>query len=83
VQGQRTVGISEKPEQVPLDKIAAQFGFEPPREKGLNTVETCEALLSGTVKAFIGLGGKFVRAIPEREKMEEAWKKMRLTVQIR
>ena len=82
VQGQRTVGISEKPEQVPLDKFAAQFGFEPPREKGMNTVETCEGLLSGTVKAFIGLGGNFVRAIPEREKMEEAWTKMRLTVQI-
>jgi molybdopterin-dependent oxidoreductase alpha subunit len=82
VQGQRTVGISEKPEDVPLDKFAAQFGFEPPREKGLNTVETCEALLSGSVKAFIGLGGNFVRAIPEREKMEEAWTKMRLTVQI-
>ena len=40
VQGQRTVGISEKPEDVPLDKLTAQFGFEPPREKGLNTVET-------------------------------------------
>ena len=82
VQGQRTVGISEKPEDVPLDKFAAQFGFEPPREKGLNTVETCEGFLSGTVKAFIGLGGNFVRAIPEREKMEKAWTKMRLTVQI-
>ena len=82
VQGQRTVGISEKPEDVPLDKLAAQFGFEPPREKGLNTVETCEGLLSGTVKAFIGLGGNFVRAIPERERMEIAWTKMRLTVQI-
>jgi molybdopterin-dependent oxidoreductase alpha subunit len=82
VQGQRTVGISEKPEQVPLDKFAAQFGFEPPREKGMNTVETCEGLRSGEVKAFIGLGGNFVRAIPEREKLEEAWTKMRLTVQI-
>ena len=82
VQGQRTVGISEKPEQVPLDKFGEQFGFEPPREKGMNTVETCEGLLSGAVKAFIGLGGNFVRAIPEREKMEESWKKMRLTVQI-
>ena len=78
----RTVGISEKPEDVPLDKFAAQFGFAPPREKGLNTVETCEGLLSETVKAFIGLGGNFVRAIPEREKMEKAWTKMRLTVQI-
>jgi molybdopterin-dependent oxidoreductase alpha subunit len=82
VQGQRTVGISEKPELVPLDKLAEQFGFEPPREEGMNTVKACEKILSGEVKAFIGLGGNFVRAIPEREKMEAAWTAMRLTVQI-
>lgn len=82
VQGQRTVGISEKPELVPLDKIAELFGFEPPRDEGLNTVKACEKILSGEVRAFIGLGGNFVRAIPEREKMEAAWPKMRLTVQV-
>jgi molybdopterin-dependent oxidoreductase alpha subunit len=82
VQGQRTVGISEKPELVPLDKLAEQFAFEPPREEGLNTVTACEKILSGEVRAFIGLGGNFVRAIPEREKMEAAWPRMRLTVQI-
>ena len=82
VQGQRTVGIAEKPEEVPLDKFAEQFGFEPPRDKGMNTVDTCEGILSGKVRAFIGLGGNFVRAIPEREKMEAAWTTMRLTVQV-
>ena len=51
VQGQRTVGISEKPELVPLDKLAEQYGFEPPRHKGFNTVEACEAMLDGRVKA--------------------------------
>src|SRR5579883_2234137 len=82
VQGQRTVGITEKPELVPLDKYAAQFGFEPPREMGMNTVETCEAILAGKVNAFIGLGGNFLRAVPEREAMEKAWPRLRLTVQI-
>jgi molybdopterin-dependent oxidoreductase alpha subunit len=82
VQGQRTVGITEKPELVPLDKLAKQFGFEPPRDKGLNTVEACEAILDGKVRAFVGLGGNFVRAIPERGRMEPAWRKLRLTVQI-
>jgi len=82
VQGQRTVGISERPELVPLDKLAKQFGFEPPRKKGLNTVETCEGILAGKVKAFFGLGGNFVRAIPERAAMEAAWTKMELTVQV-
>jgi molybdopterin-dependent oxidoreductase alpha subunit len=82
VQGQRTVGVSEKPELVPLDKLAEQFGFEPPRDKGLNTVEACEKILSGEVKAFVGLGGNFLRAVPERERMEAAWPAMRLTVQV-
>jgi molybdopterin-dependent oxidoreductase alpha subunit len=82
VQGQRTVGISEKPELVPLDRLGEMFGFEPPRDKGMNTVEACEGMLAGTVKSFIGLGGNFVRAIPETEAMEAAWTKMRLTVQI-
>ena len=82
VQGQRTVGISEKPELVPLDAIAEQFGFEPPREEGMNTVKACEKILSGEVRAFISLGGNFLRAIPERAKMEAAWSGLQLTVQI-
>ncbi|HWD58298.1 MAG TPA: FdhF/YdeP family oxidoreductase [Stellaceae bacterium] len=82
VQGQRTVGITEKPELVPLDKLETQFGFTAPREKGLNTVEACEKILAGEVKAFIGFGGNFVRAIPERGQMEPAWRRLRLTVQV-
>lgn len=82
VQGQRTVGITEKPELAPLDTLAAQYGFAPPREKGLNTVEACEGILDGSVKAFLSLGGNFVRAIPDTVRMEEAWRRMRLTVQI-
>ncbi|MGP9813102.1 FdhF/YdeP family oxidoreductase [Rhodopseudomonas sp. NSM] len=82
VQGQRTVGISEKPELVPLDKMAEQFGFEPPRDKGMNTVEACHGLLDGKVHAFIGLGGNFVRAIPDQAALEKAWTRMQLTVQI-
>jgi molybdopterin-dependent oxidoreductase alpha subunit len=82
VQGQRTVGISEKPKLVPLDKLAKQYGFSPPREKGLNTVEACEGIIAGRVRAFVSLGGNFVRAVPEREQIEAAWPKLRLTVQI-
>src|SRR5689334_15325771 len=48
----------------------------------MNRVEACEAIQRGEVKAFIGLGGNFVRAIPERAALEKAWPKMRLTVQI-
>jgi len=82
VQGQRTVGISEKPELVPLDKIAEQFGFEPPRDKGMNTVEACEAAIAGKVHAFLGLGGNFLRAVPERGLVEQAWTRLRLTAHV-
>jgi molybdopterin-dependent oxidoreductase alpha subunit len=82
VQGQRTVGISEKPELVPLDKLKELYGFEPPREEGLATVDACQGIIDGTVDAFIGLGGNFLRAVPEQGLMEEAWPRMRLTVQI-
>jgi molybdopterin-dependent oxidoreductase alpha subunit len=82
VQGQRTVGITEKPELVPLDRLAEQFGFAPPREPGWNTVDACEAILDGRVRAFVMLGGNFVRAIPDRERMEAAWRRLRLTVNV-
>lgn len=82
VQGQRTVGISEKPELVPLDKLATQFGFTPPREKGLATVQACEEILKGNVRAFFMLGGNFFRAIPDQDRLESAWRRMRLTVNV-
>ncbi|GKS97535.1 FdhF/YdeP family oxidoreductase [Acidovorax sp. SUPP2825] len=82
VQGQRTVGITEKPELAPLDQLASQFQFEPPRKKGLDTVAACRGILDGSVRAFLGLGGNFVRAVPETALIEGAWRRMRLTVQI-
>ena len=66
VQGQRTVGITEKPALVPADKLREHFGVDTPPDKGLNTVEACEAILQGRVQAFLMLGGNFVRAIPDR-----------------
>ena len=82
VQGQRTVGITEKPSLVPMDVLAEQYAFTPPTSAGLNTVEACEAILEGKVRAFISLGGNFARAIPEREAMEAAFGRLRLNVQI-
>ncbi|QJD92638.1 FdhF/YdeP family oxidoreductase [Duganella dendranthematis] len=82
VQGQRTVGITEKPELAPLEKLKELYHFEPPRDKGLNTVEACEGVLDGSVSAFVGLGGNFLRAIPDTVRMEAAWSRLRLTVQV-
>ena len=82
VQGQRTVGITEKPELASLDQQARQYGFEPLREKGWDTIETCEAMVAGEVDAFLSLGGNFVRAVPDTDLMEPAMARVGLTVMI-
>jgi molybdopterin-dependent oxidoreductase alpha subunit len=82
VQGQRTVGITEKPELAPLDKHAEQFSFEPRRKKGMNTVEAFEAMVKGEVSAVFNLGGNLVRSVPDRSQTEPAWSRRRLTVNV-
>ena len=82
VQGQRTVGITEKPELAPLDKLKELYGFEPPRDKGMNTVEMCEAMKAGKLQALVSLGGNLVRAVPDHDQMDAAWRAIPLTVQI-
>ncbi|HET8612806.1 MAG TPA: FdhF/YdeP family oxidoreductase [Sphingomonas sp.] len=82
VQGQRTVGITEKPELAPLDTFKERYDFEPPREKGLDTVETCAGVIDGSVRGFVQLGGNFLRAVPDTDRIEPAWSRMRLTVHI-
>ncbi|PXX07085.1 molybdopterin-dependent oxidoreductase alpha subunit [Paraburkholderia tropica] len=82
VQGQRTVGITEKPELAPLDQLARQFSFEPPREAGFNTVEAFEAMIDGRVRAVVNLGGNLVRSVPDRARTEAAWRSLQLTVNI-
>ena len=82
MQGQRTVGITEKPELAPMAKYRDLFGFEPPLEKGGCTVEFVERLIAGEAKGFIGLGGNLARAVPDWERVAKAWREMPLTVHI-
>lgn len=82
VQGDRTVGVDEKPTQAYLDRVRDVFGFEPPREHGHHTVESVAAMQAGTAKVFIGLGGNFVRAVPDTERAYAAMRKLALTVAI-
>ena len=82
VQGQRTVGITEKPELVPNDKLEALYGFTPPKEKGLNCTETAQAVMKGDVRAVFQLGGNLVRSLPDLHRLVPAWRRLRLTVQI-
>lgn len=82
VQGQRTVGITEKPEMVPSNKIKELFGIEVPRKKGMAIVEACQKIIGGEVRAMIQLGGNLVRSVPDHRLMMPAWRKLRLTVGI-
>ena len=82
VQGDRTVGITEIPNDALLDGIKATFGFDPPREKGHNAVEAVEAIKEGHSKALICLGGNLAVAMPDPEVTFPAMRKLKLAVHI-
>ncbi|MGF1701465.1 FdhF/YdeP family oxidoreductase [Photobacterium makurazakiensis] len=82
VQGDRTMGIDEKPTDAFLDNLANVFEFEPPREAGHNAVEAIKAMLAGDSKVFIGLGGNFAAASPDTELTQQALSSCELTVNI-
>ncbi|MFE8958657.1 FdhF/YdeP family oxidoreductase [Streptomyces iakyrus] len=82
VQGDRTMGIYEKPDAAFLDALGAEFGFEPPRPHGHDAVDTIRAMRDGRVRVFVALGGNFVSAAPDTELTERALRSCELTVQI-
>ena len=82
VQGDRTMGIWERPPQHFLDRLQAEFGFDPPREHGYDTVDSIRALRDGKAHVFIGLGGNFVQAAPDTAVTADALRRARLTVQV-
>ena len=65
VQGDRTMGIWEKPPAALLDRLGQVFDFEPPRRNGVDTVEAIQAMLDGKGKVFFALGGNFAAATPD------------------
>ena len=82
VQGNRTMGIDEKPSKAFLDALGSHFGFEPPREHGHNTVEALNAMLRDEIKVLIALGGNLAAAAPDSPRTEEALQRCGLTVHI-
>jgi molybdopterin-dependent oxidoreductase alpha subunit len=82
VQGNRTCGINHRPGKAFLDRLAEVCGFEPPREHGLGTVATIQAMKSGDVKVFVALGGNFALATPDLPYTFEALRNCDLTVQV-
>ncbi|MDZ5621693.1 FdhF/YdeP family oxidoreductase [Nocardioides bizhenqiangii] len=82
VQGDRTMGIWEKPPAAFLDALADAYGFEPPRHHGYDTVECIHAMLEGKASVFVALGGNFLHAAPDTALTAAALEKTALTVQI-
>ena len=82
VQGDRTMGINERPPVALLDALEKRFKFTVPRHNGHNTVEAIHAMLKGQAKVFIGLGGNFAQATPDSTRTAEALRNCELTVQI-
>ncbi|HET8663789.1 MAG TPA: FdhF/YdeP family oxidoreductase [Nocardioides sp.] len=82
VQGDRTMGIWEQMADSFLDAIRDEFGFEPPREHGTDTVAALQAMLAGGVDVFVGLGGNFAVATPDTAAATRAMENVGLTVGI-
>jgi molybdopterin-dependent oxidoreductase alpha subunit len=82
VQGDRTMGIWENLPEHFGDALRDEFGFEPPRERGLDVVDSIRALRDGTASVFVGLGGNFAAATPDTAVTHAALRSADLTVQI-
>jgi molybdopterin-dependent oxidoreductase alpha subunit len=82
VQGDRTMGINEKPPAWFLDALGAEFSFDPPRAHGYDVVEAIEAMHEGRAKVFLGMGGNFVSATPDTAVTAAALRSCRLTAHV-
>jgi len=82
VQGDRTMGIWESPTAAFLDKLAAEFDFEPPRNNGFDTVNAIHAMHNREGKVFFALGGNFLSATPDTEYTAAALQSCRLTAHV-
>jgi molybdopterin-dependent oxidoreductase alpha subunit len=82
VQGDRTMGIWEQMPPAFLDAIEREFGFDPPREHGIDAVETIHQMLDGRIKVFIAVGGNLVAAISDTQTAEKAMQSTEMTVQV-
>ncbi|WP_323792381.1 FdhF/YdeP family oxidoreductase [Nocardioides sp.] len=82
VQGDRTMGIWEKSPPEFLDAVQAEFGFDPPREHGHDTVDSVRALRDGRARFFLGMGGNFTAAVSDTAVTEQAMRNADLTVHV-
>ena len=82
VQGDRTMGIWERPKASFLDSLEKEFNFKAPKKHGFDVVEAIEAMHQKKAKVFFGMGGNFISATPDTTFTAEALRKCDLTVQV-
>jgi molybdopterin-dependent oxidoreductase alpha subunit len=82
VQGDRTMGIYEKPGQAFLNTLEANFGFTPPQHHGYDVVECIKAMHAGKASVFFAMGGNFLSATPDTQFTAAALRKCALTVHV-
>ena len=82
VQGDRTMGISEKMPEAWLARLDQEFGIRSPRGHGFDTVETIRAMHDGRVQVFVALGGNFLSATPDTEFTAAALRKCAFTAHV-
>ena len=82
VQGDRSMGIWEKPSKQFLDTLATTFGFEPPRKHGVDVVQAIALMHKEPGKYFISLGGNFLSAAPDTDYTTQALEQTQLSVHI-
>jgi molybdopterin-dependent oxidoreductase alpha subunit len=82
VQGDRTMGVWERPPKAFLDALGKEFNFEPPRKSGYDTVETLHAMFDGDVKVFFAISGNFLSNVPDTVYSAHAMQRCKLTAHV-
>ncbi len=80
VQGDRTMGIHERPKQSLLDSLERVFKQPMPQEDGLDVIAGAKALIKGGIKAFVSMGGNYAVAAPDKSAIQAALTTTQLNV---
>jgi molybdopterin-dependent oxidoreductase alpha subunit len=82
VQGNRTVGITEKPSVVMFERVEKVFGFRPPPHHGHDAVNAMKAMVDGRSKVLVCLGGNFSIALPDTDLSYQGMRNLELAVHL-
>ena len=82
VQGDRTMGVWERPPKPFLDALGKEFNFDPPQKWGYDTVETLHAMFDGDLRVFFAISGNFLSNVPDTVYSAHAMQRCRLTAHV-